>query len=106
MSQTDASKYDRQMGFTEREFEKTLKGGFTGESSVYHCFDVCKNQWRIEHADDSLNIKIEVQKRPERRIGALSIPVLQVAFTVTDTEESTAEAFFNKFFKYFHKGGG
>lgn len=106
MSHAGTADFNYQMGYTEAEFEKTLKSGFTAEASPYHSVDVAKNQWRISHNEDALDMLITISQSPDRKIGALSLPVLQVNFTATDTGQASVDAFFDKFFKYFHKGGG
>lgn len=106
MSQTAPGVYDYEMGYTEPEFEKTLKSGFTAKSSVYHWVDAGKSEWNIGHSAEPMNILISIKKAPDRRIASLSLPVLKVTFTVNETAESEVDAFFDRFFKYFHKGGG
>ena len=98
--------YSYEMGYTEAEFENTLTGDFSGESSVYNCTVTGSRQWCISHLDAPLDILISIKQSPARQLGAMSLPVLQVKFTVKDTAEPLVEEFFDKFFKYFHKGGG
>ncbi|MCP4078555.1 MAG: hypothetical protein GY744_20525 [Gammaproteobacteria bacterium] len=104
MSKSTVSQYD--MGYTPAEFSQVLKGNFTGEKSELSCESVSTNQWLIKHQDSAMSIAIQIEKKPDRILGAIALPVLSVSFKVNSATTEQSKFFFEKFFKYFHKGGG
>lgn len=94
------------MGYTAAEFAKVLTGNFTGENSPLNCKVLQTNSWLISHKDSSMRVEINVKIKPARVLGAISLPVLSVIFKVNSATTQQSEFFFDKFFKYFHKGGG
>lgn len=107
MSQPTTDVIEYQMGYTEPEFERTLKGRFTGESSAYNCTDIGELQWQITQSDEpSFDVVINIQQGPDRKIAMLTLPVLHVTFTAKNTAKPLLDAFLDRFFKYFQKGGG
>ncbi len=95
-----------EMGYTEIEFGNVLNGEFTGFNSDYMCTSSGTNRWCISHRSEPLTVDIAVAQASPRQLGAMSIPVLTVAFEVTAASQSLADTFFERFFQYFHKGGG
>lgn len=53
-----------------------------------------------------MTVRIHLQEKPPRQLGALSLPVLQVTFSISSATKLQSDLFFKKFFTYFHKGGG
>lgn len=102
----DCSEFLYDMGYTTTEFCRVLKGEFTGEKSEFICNNHEQNSWRISHKDSAMMIEIHINEKPPRLLGAMSLPVLQVIFTVCSATTLQSDLFFEKFFKYFHKGGG
>jgi len=94
------------MGYTEREFEQVLKGGFSDARSDYRCADQDRLTWLVEHRHDPIQISIRIHQGKPRQLGILQLPVLHVTFAIGNGTASSQSAFFDKFFKYFHKGGG
>lgn len=88
------------------EFSRVLHGDFTGKNSHYRVKDLSHTRWLITHTTTGVNIYINVNPLPPRELGLLKLPVLSVEFSGPDTLSSDGEQFFDKFFKYFHKGGG
>ena len=94
------------MGYTANEFASVLQGNFSGEKSSLNCNRQHKNSWLITHDDSTMNIEIHTKTKPPRILGAISLPVLSVTFKVSSATTEQSEFFFDKFSKYFHKGGG
>ncbi|MDJ0832146.1 MAG: hypothetical protein QNJ69_01400 [Gammaproteobacteria bacterium] len=96
---------DLDMGYTLDEFAKVLQGNFSAADSPYRVEQVAAGQWRVASQSD-LAVTISVKQKPERQLGLLNLPVLAVSFAVTAGNDDEEQAFYDKFFKYFHKGGG
>ena len=94
------------MGYTLVEFGRVLNSGFTNEASPYRCQPVKTSSWLVSQLNSAFQAEIELQEKPARVYGSLSLPVLKVTFRVTDSTQLEVDQFFEKFFKYFHKGGG
>lgn len=95
-----------EMGYTQQEFGNVLNSGFTDDESPYKCQSNSSNSWTVSHRQLPFKVRIEVTPLPERVLGAMTLPVLNVHFELIQCEDNQADAFFDKFFKYFHKGGG
>lgn len=95
-----------EMGYGADEFTRVLNGTFSGEKSDYRCDLVSRHHWRITQIDGSLQISVRVSEKPPRRLGLFVLPVLQVQFNVHHSDTDLQTEFFDRFFKYFHKGGG
>lgn len=95
-----------EMGYAVNEFGRVLSGVFTGETSPYRRKEIKSHHWAIEQPGEVFDLIIEIREKPPRKIAMLTLPVLQVIFTFTDTTESLREKFFHRFHQYFHKGGG
>lgn len=104
MSNPEVFNYD--MGYTQQEFDKVLNSGFTNEASPYRCKRQSANGWLVSHQQQPFQVSIQLKPHPERVLGAISLPVLGVRFEVMQASGDQADDFFDKFFKYFHKGGG
>ena len=103
MSDARSRKID--MGYTPVEFGKVLQGNFSGADSPYRVEQLASGQWRV-YDQASLSVIISLEEKPARQLGLLRLPVLAVSFAVTSGNDNEAQAFYDKFFKYFHKGGG
>jgi hypothetical protein len=95
-----------EMGYGADEFGNVLQGAFSGEKSPYRCETLGSHYWRMSQVDGELNIEIQVLEMPPRRLGLFALPVLQVIFHLHDTAADDQTRFFDRFHKYFHKGGG
>lgn len=95
-----------EMGYGADEFGKVLTGAFTGDQSDYSSETVVRHHWRILEAGSDLTIEIDVSEQPPRKLGLFALPVLQVRFQVLQTSAELQSRFFERFHKYFHKGGG
>ena len=104
MSAPTETHYD--MGYTANEFANVLQGNFSGDKSPLNCIRQQNNNWLITHDDSTMKVEIITETRPPRILGAISLPVLSVNFKVSSATTEQSEFFFDKFFKYFHKGGG
>ncbi len=94
------------MGYTAAEFAKTLHGDFSNADSRYACQTLDTQRWRIEDRHSALQIEITINQSPPRQLGLLQLPVLQVDFAIVQSSPADEAAFYDKFFSYFHKGGG
>lgn len=100
-------KYTYEMGYTLGEFSNALAGDFIRKSTQFSCQQTSANSWRIVSADQAFAVSIRVQQAPPRTLALLQLPVLQVNFSIQKNAPQVLEQqFFNRFFKYFHKGGG
>jgi hypothetical protein len=95
-----------EMGYTVSEFSKVLHGNFSAQHSEYNCKDISQNSWLISHEGSNLKTQITVIQKPARKLGLLNLPVLGVSFKLMAGETQDEQKFFEKFFRYFHKGGG
>jgi len=95
-----------EMGYAADEFGNVLQGQFSGENSPYRCETIARHHWRISQMDTPRRLEIQVQEKPPRRLGLFAIPVLQVQFHLQDSDAEFRSKFFDRFHKYFHKGGG
>jgi len=91
--------FSRQMGMTRREFMRTLPAAVAPLPSHGHPEGVT-----IEHPAGE--IRIGLQEGPERRIAALSLPVLLVNFQFSGLDEDQRASFMERFDLSFHRGGG
>jgi hypothetical protein len=95
-----------EMGYTLSEFSNVLHGNFSAQQSEYKCKDLSQNSWLISREDSNLKTQITVIQQPPRKLGLLNLPVLTVTFKLMAGETHDEQLFFEKFFRYFHKGGG
>ncbi|MEE9445522.1 MAG: hypothetical protein V3V19_07645 [Cocleimonas sp.] len=98
-----------EMGYTIDEFDKTLHGQFITKQSAYTCSAINAKQWEVNFNDKTLQsakIIIEIAPLPPRIIAMLRLPVLNVSFDFMGLDNEQQSQFLNRFFKYFHKGGG
>lgn len=98
--------FNYEMGYTQQEFGKVLNSGFTNEASPYSCKPQSTSGWLVTAKQSPFQVKIQLKPLPPRILGAISLPVLGVRFEVMQSSGNQADDFFDKFFKYFHKGGG
>lgn len=64
-------------------------------------------QWRVQDAAAVLDILIDLKPLPERRMGALSLPVLAVTIAPQPpTPKASMDEFRRRFERGFHRGGG
>jgi hypothetical protein len=99
-------KFEYEMGYAAGEFGSVLNGPFSGDKSDYHCQEISSHNWRIDQADHLFQIQIQVSEQPPRKLGLFCLPVLRVEFELLNTSPELQDRFFERFFKYFHKGGG
>jgi hypothetical protein len=102
----NASSQPIEMGYTIIEFSKVLHGNFSGEHSEYSCQDISPSSWVICNDQSDLKTRIDVEQKPPRSLGLLNLPVLGVSFHLIAGNTEDQQLFFDKFFRYFHKGGG
>jgi len=96
-SSTGVEVIEYEMGYAADEFGNVLQGSFR---------TIARHHWRISQTDASRQLEIQVREKPPRRLGLFAIPVLQVRFHFQDADAEFRSKFFDRFHKYFHKGGG
>lgn len=94
-----------EMGYTPKEFKKTLKGLFVTQTS-YSCEEFSHLHWKITVKGEPTVVEIKIEEAPPRIIALLKLPVLNVFFEFKESSEEQQADFIKTFFKYFHKGGG
>lgn len=62
--------------------------------------------WTVSDGNADLLADILLQPLPERRIGALSLPVMAVSIELVATGLAVADEFVRRFDRGFHRGGG
>lgn len=62
--------------------------------------------WRVAAGDGREVAAIRVDAQPERRVGALSLPVLSVTIDLSKVSAELAREFLRRFERGFHRGGG
>ncbi len=102
-NEKNSIKYE--MGYTPKEFKKTLLGLFISQTS-YVCEEFSANYWQITVDDETTKVDIKIEEAPPRIIALLTLPVLNVSFGFHQSTEDQQTIFMKTFFRYFHKGGG
>ncbi len=102
---SDVRRRDLDMGYTIAEFGRVLQGNFSGSDSPYDVEQIAADHWRVFN-QSNLSVTISLVQKPPRQLGLLNLPVLGVSFTITSGDDEQEQAFYDRFFKYFHKGGG
>ncbi len=102
----DISEHQYEMGYTPAEFSRVIGGNFSGEKSPLKLTRIDENNFRINDLNSDMIANIEIRLQPPRVLGLISLPVLLVTFKVSSSTDAPREFFFDRFFKYFHKGGG
>jgi hypothetical protein len=105
-SSTGVEVIEYEMGYAADEFGNVLQGPFSGEKSPYRCETIARHHWRMLQIDAPPLLEIQVLEMPPRKLGLFSLPVLQVQFFMQDANAESRARFFDRFHKYFHKGGG
>lgn len=97
--------FQYEMGYTPKEFNKTLQGLFITQTS-YSCEAFSQQHWQITVEGEPTLVDIKIEEAPPRVIALLTLPVLNVWFEFKETSEEQQADFIKTFFRYFHKGGG
>ncbi len=93
------------MGYTPKEFKKTLQGLFISQTP-YSCKELSILHWEITVEDQPTIVDIEIEEAPPRIIALLTLPVLNVSFEIKESSQKQQTDFMKTFFRFFHKGGG
>ena len=94
-----------EMGYTPKEFKKTLQGLFISQTP-YSCEELSSQNWQITVEDEDTTVDIKIEEGSSRIIALLTLPVLNVSFEFYKNNEKQQQVFMRTFFRYFHKGGG
>jgi hypothetical protein len=106
MKMPEATLVEYEMGYGADEFGNVLNGPFSGARSDYVCNQIARHHWSVTEPGAAFLLAIKVAEKPPRKLGLFKLPVLDVKFEFSDTEEQLRERFFHRFHQYFHKGGG
>jgi len=61
--------------------------------------------WQVDSATGPV-ARVRVEALPERRVGALSLPVAAVTIRFADGADDRVDEFMRRFDRGFHRGGG
>jgi len=95
-----------EMGYKAAEFARVLEGNFSSGDSPYRAKRLAENYWQLTSSGRDIQIDLTIQALAARSLGMFTLPVLRVSFDVEVASTAVQTQFFDKFFKYFHKGGG
>lgn len=101
MTRGGPSEIVREMGYTIGEFARVLPAAMRDWTVSGGTGD-----WRVSRAGGEPVARIRTEVRPDRRIGALSLPVLTVSITFADSTQDLVAEFMLRFDRGFHRGGG
>jgi len=87
------------MAYTHAEFMRLLPRALAGND-----YEVNGDVVRVENAAGSIQIHLGAEY--ERRIAALSMPVMDVTIELTGFDDEQARAFLDKFDRTYRRGGG
>ena len=91
----------REMGCSVGEFTRTLPAAmrdWTVSGGPY--------VWQVATTGGSAVASIRIRPLPERRMGALCLPVLAVTIEPAETHTGLVAEFMRRFKRGFHRGGG
>ena len=94
------------MGYVPREFARTLSGGFAAAGSGFDVSECGAECWVVSVPEHALAVTVEIRAGAPRRLGAFALPVLDVHLRFSPDDEATQRIFLDRFWRYFHKGGG
>lgn len=97
-------KIELEMGYTCKEFTKSLQGQFTSQTD-FRIHQLAENHWQIQF-DQEATVDLKIHPAAPRKIGMLTLPVIKASFQFSHTKDHQQTQFFSTFSKYFHKGGG
>lgn len=89
------------MGYTAAEFAAVLPAAMRDWTVSGGPHD-----WQVSTGDGREVAAVRLGVLPERRIGALSLPVLAVTIELSQASNELAGEFLRRFERGFHRGGG
>jgi hypothetical protein len=101
VSEPDAAIVSREMGYTAREFAQVLPRAMRD-----WVVSGGPEAWQVADSDGVPLVGIRVQALPDRRVGALVLPVLLVTLDLGRTTGDRVAEFLRRFDRGFHRGGG
>jgi len=94
------------MGYSLEEFSRTLNGGFAAPQSGFFVTNHHAGRWTVTIPAHQLAVEITATPAAYRQLGAMMLPVLEVILRFTPDDENGRRHFLDRFWRYFHKGGG
>lgn len=93
--------FKRDMGYSEREFFRILPSALMGyEHSVVN------NQVIIVDSDGNQRLQITINRLPERELGMIKIPRIEVEFVFENFSPEERRKFMTRFDQSYQRGGG
>lgn len=96
-----ATRVDRDMGFSESEFNACLPMAVAGAME-----QINQSPGHFEVSHTRYHAVIRTQRKPTRHLGSLALPVLGVSIEFSGKDEQDFEAFMEKFDRHFLRMGG
>lgn len=93
--------FKRDMGYSESEFFRILPSAIAGYAS-----SVEGNRVLITQPHTKQVLVLEIRGLPDRQIGNIRIPRLEVTFTFSNFADAERKAFLAGFDRSFQRGGG
>lgn len=92
----------REMGYSRAEFAAVLPRAFAAWQVVAEEVD----SWRVQAVDGSAATRIRITPIAPRRLGALTLPVLEVQIEFLAADPADRQLVLARFERGFQKGGG
>lgn len=106
MNDSTANTRSFEMGYTEKEFTKTLFGQFSLHAG-YSIQAQGSHAWLLQlPSPEPFAAEVHIKQGEPRQLGLIAFSVLHVDFHFTQASEAQQQTFLKTFLRYFHKGGG
>ena len=93
--------FTRDMGYSEKEFFRLLPSAVAGYSHT-----VEGNRVIISNAENNQRLRLTVNALPDREIGMIRIPRIEVVFAFDGFSEEERQKFMWQFDHSYQRGGG
>ena len=93
--------FRRDMGYSEAEFFRVLPRAISG-----YAYTVTGNRVTISSIDEARRLTLELRRLPDRRIGMISVPRLEVSFSFENFSDAERREFMRGFDQSYQRGGG
>ncbi len=98
---TESFRFEKEMSETRESLARGLKRLFGSKGE-----GVAEGQTRLEIAEGSKRLVLEIADLPPRKFGPVDLPALKVTATLSGYAREDAEAFQRDFERAFQRGGG
>ena len=93
--------FKRDMGYSETEFFRILPSALKGFT-----YTVDGNRVSINGVDKDQGLEMIVSRLPDRKIGMIRIPRIEVEFSFHNFSENERKQFMTNFDRSYQRGGG